>query len=277
MKIWNNSDVSSKKNLSRILILSDVNDREPVLTWDQIFRLLDAKCVDSGNAITSNQAEMLKDFITANSFNRKLNLVNLSLGKEWVKCIKEFIKEGTGISRLNLSSNNIKDEGAQILAQIIRSFHDMIHLDISSNEITPKGCAVLFEAISESNSLISLNISSVDHSNKNRIGLEGAYALSETLNSNVFLQFLNLSSTCLGDQGLEIISNGLCNSSIWTLILKSNDFTANWMESVCKILMYTYIWQLDLSKNRIFSHTSMRVFSECLSQEYLSLKVLKLK
>ena len=216
----------------------------------------------------------------------------------------KFIEEGVSISKLNLSSNAIKDKGVQLLSQLLKSNSDLVHLDISSNDITPHGFAILFESLKENNTIVSLNISSSEHWFKNKIGVEGCKALKELLKENIFIQLLNLSSVCLGDEGLHILTKGILfkyNSqmnlmslqdkkssqtssfysrniqSISSLIIKSNELTPNSMESICKILSSNIILLLDLSGNKVFNPVSMKYFSRSLSNESMSLKILKLK
>ena len=208
------------------------------------------------------------------------------------------------ITKLNISSNAIKDEGIEIISQVLRCRNDLIHLDVSSNEISPRGFSILFESLMQNNTLISLNISSIDHWYKNRIGIEGARALKELIKQNIFIQFLNLSSISLGDEGLEILTKGIIfkyNSqndlfaklrnrtnenktffsrniqNISSLILKSNELTPNSMDSICNILSSNIILWLDLSNNKVFSPSSMKQFSKSISNESMSLKILKLK
>jgi len=49
--------------------------------------------------------------------------------------------------------------------------------------------------------VVALNLGNIEPSYKNKIGPKGAKYLHDLLNTNEFLELLNLQGTLLGDQG----------------------------------------------------------------------------
>jgi hypothetical protein len=59
----------------------------------------------------------------------------------------------------------------------------------------------LSKALQHNQTVVALNLGNIEPSCKNKIGPKGAKYLHDLLNTNEFLELLNLQGTLLGDQG----------------------------------------------------------------------------
>ena len=83
---------------------------------------------------------------------------------------------------------------------------NLVSLNIASNELTPKGVEVLTNNLLKNESLTSLNLSTMDGFQRNRTYHKGGQLLGNLLlNGRNVLQILNLSTTSLGNKGLECL------------------------------------------------------------------------
>jgi Ran GTPase-activating protein (RanGAP) involved in mRNA processing and transport len=87
-----------------------------------------------------------------------------------------------------------------------------VHLDLSSNEITHKGAKKIFKSLLTNNSLISLKLGSIDGVHKNKIAAKGMTNLVDLMQLNSFLQFLDLRSNVLCDNGIITLCDALFNN-----------------------------------------------------------------
>lgn len=108
-----------------------------------------------------------------------------------------FLKKFTNITSLNLCYNNITDEGFTIIVDYCLSTeHNLEHLNIAQCDITDTGIKYMCEKVKE------LKIKDV-RLNGNKFGSEGGKALALYLNTNEYVEYLDIAET---DQTLSSIA-----------------------------------------------------------------------
>jgi len=122
----------------------------------------------------------------------------------------DFNLHGTDrLSSLDLSKNNLRDEGIAELSKPLRCCKFLVSLNVSSNFISPKGFLHLSIALSRNESLCILNVSTQNGLNRNRLQKLGGQYMTSLLGT--LIQVLNLNSTSLGDQGVNVIFENLAH------------------------------------------------------------------
>ena len=178
----------------------------------------------------------------------------MNLGYNSAMVICKLILYNPQISKAILAKNQLGDEGAYLLAKLIRTSESLVYVDLSSNELSQNGGNVILQALQFNQSIIDINLSSSEGLNRNTIGSKGVEPLRRVLALNKFLIILNLSGNFIGNKGLGYICEGLRTGRNQTLIklnLSLNDINADGMEYLQKALPYTYLKDLNLSKNAI--------------------------
>lgn len=136
---------------------------------------------------------------------------------------------------------------------------------MSSNNITSQGFMSLFDTLLGNNTLVSLNLSSKDTINKNKLGHNGAIALSHLLENNRMIQILNLSMMSIQNEDIKIIAKSIENSTgLISLNLNLNDLKHGSMSSICNLLYHNSLEKIDISYNKIFTKQSMLMFCRTL-------------
>ena len=133
----------------------------------------------------------------------------------------------------------------------------LVHIDLGNNDIGPEGCIALFEALARCStggggSLISLDVSNREARHRNRAGPRACPALNNLLLASPVLTILNIKDALIGNEGLEMIAEGLRNSaSLSSLDLGANDLSGNVIEQLAPLLRSRELRHLSLSRNRL--------------------------
>lgn len=263
--------------LSPAKVELDMKEKDKVIDDEELFTLFKARCQDLQFTVNAEQFERFNRYISKNSYNGKLKLINLGLSENSAKALQEILRTNMKIKRLYLSRNKLHDEGAQILAKAIKNTDCLIHLDISSNEIYVKGFESIFKVLYHNNTIVSLNLASSDRSYRNRLGLKGAQMLSDLLKHSNYIQFLNVSSTGLWNDGVKALIEGIKdNQVIVSLIMKANEMTSVVVPELAEAVLTTSLQYLDISHNNI-GNTGMSDFCGIIRSERCALTILKLK
>lgn len=219
---------------------------------DELVHLFTARCQDLSFPVNSEQYERFNRYIQKNSYNGKLKLVNLGLAIDSSKAIYDILSGNTNIKRLYIGQNNLHDEGAKVIAECLNVANNLIHLDISSNNISPLGLEPILNNLYNNNTLVSLNLSSPDRSRRNKLGVRGAEMVRNLLQCSKFIQYINVSSTALLNEGAELILEGIQgNPNIVSLIMKANEMTHVVMKQLTDAVVASGIEYLDISQNNI--------------------------
>ena len=224
----------------------------PGLSLSQLQSIYASKCSDLEIPLVPDQEKRFFNFCATSFQDRKFSLKHCGLGSHSAKQIGEIIKNNNYFAFLNLEKNFLKDQGTLILAKCLKKSMNIVHLDVSSNEITSEGSELIILELLDNQSLASLDISSHEGLHRNRLGIQGAQAMSKMLKSNPVLAFLNLAGTGLGPEGLEILLEGLKNNHILTsLNLANNYFGEKPIRSLAEVLVETELKELNISANKI--------------------------
>jgi Leucine Rich repeat len=100
----------------------------------------------------------------------------------------------------------------------------LISLNISSNSLTPVGASCLFQALEQNEALVHLDLSSHPEARyPNKLGPYGADLLASLLTRNLYLQFVNIRCTLIGNEGFKSLCHVLpLNRSLLSLNLENN-------------------------------------------------------
>lgn len=181
------------------------------------------------------------------------------------------------IASLDLKKNSIGDEGVKILMKAIQNSKQVVNLDLSSNMITYKGAKKIFKALTYNVSVISLKLASIDGTNKNKIGSKGAQYLINYLQTSEYLQFLDLRSNLLCDNGILCVADALANNKILiSLNIACNDITAFGVDKLKDSLLTSNLKELDISSNPL-GNSGIDHLAKYLSHQDCSLKKLNVK
>ena len=253
-----------------------MKEKEPVLSEAELIYLFKAKCKDLGFPVNLKQLERFRRYIKKHSFNGKLKLINHGLSENSAKAVVEIIHINDKIKKLYLGQNKLLDFGAILLSRAFKVSTNIIHLDLSSNGITWRGFSSLFGWLQNNNTIVSLNLSSKDRSQRNKLAVKGAEKLAEFLKKSWYIQFLNISSTALCNDGCQIVLKALNHHpTLISLIIQSNEMTHAAIDDLCKVVLNSNIEYLDISHNNI-SNTGVSKFSPILQYSKWNLKILKL-
>jgi internalin A len=161
---------------------------------------------------------------------RSLNLNGNEIGSAGAIKLSNLL----ALTRLDLQANNIGDEGASALRTLVC----LEHLDLGGNGIGPNGAKAL-------SALLNLQFLDLGKCNfisrimvPNKIGLEGARALSGLAK----LTSLNLSDNGIGSEGAQALK-GLT-------ALTSLDLSGNEIEDISALILLRNLRKINLSGNR---------------------------
>ena len=180
------------------------------------------------------------------------------------------------LNKVYLAQNKLLDKGASIVAKMVKECKDIVLLDVSSNGITSVGFSEIFSSLYRNNTIISLNLSSSDRCHRNKLGTKGAKDLSNLLKTSLYLQYLNLSSTGLCNEGAKILFDSLKgNKYLISLIIKSNEMTHAIAENLTVTIIESSLEYLDISHNNL-GNSGILKFWSVLQYTKCLLKILKL-
>jgi hypothetical protein len=87
--------------------------------------------------------------------------------------------------------------------QTIKTTKFIVSLNLASCGISNEGFGIIFDTMAENESIVYLNLQTIEGANRNRLSKKGVHKLKNMLTSNQFLDILVLSSTSLGDLGMQ--------------------------------------------------------------------------
>ena len=241
-----------------------LNDRD-------ISALFNQKCFDLNIPLKEELLNRFTDYIKLKCVNRIIDLSDCKLGLSSMLVLREIlINNIDNYSRLILSKNNFGDRGIEILLDSIRDNDNILELNLSSNNISPKGGKLIFEFLLDQNSIISLDLSSEDGINRNRICAEGVKPLEEVLQTNFFIENLDLSSNSIKNEGFRYLINGIKeNEIVKKLNISNNEIDEKGIFYLKEHLKNCKVEILDLSLNPIGNEGCIAI-SKCLTTAKLS-------
>ena len=194
-----------------------------VMSNEEIFLLLKAKCKDIGINFRENMYFKFKEFCNAKCNNRVADFSECNFSLNSIRIISIILLDTNRLSRLDLTRNNIGDLGVEILVNSLKNTNSLLYLNLSSNSITHKGGQNIFNSFINQQSIIDLNLSSLEGSNRNRITGLGMQDIPIYLNHNYFIEKLNLSGNSIRNEGFILICQGLQkNQTLQSLDISNN-------------------------------------------------------
>lgn len=238
------------------------------LTNKEIQLLFKAKCYDLHISETADQESRFRLFCNSNLQHREFKYCELGVSTDSARIIGKILKNNPNFAFLNLSKNRLKDEGSLILLKNLKKSKALAHLDLCSNDISEKGMEKCLLELVGNESIVSLNLSSQGQIRKNRLGTGGCRSLSTVLSENRVLSFLNLASTGITQEGLEILLEGLSkNSTLLSLNLLNNSITSKATETLARVLSNCELIELSIACNNI-GNEGCEYFGKLLSYSY---------
>lgn len=237
----------------------------PGLTLFEVKKLYLAKCKDLDIIYNKDQEQRFYQFCRKSFSNRSLSLKENGLGLESMKIISKILKNNSHFCRLNLSKNYIGEQGLDHLIKCLKKTTSIVSVDLSSNNISIEGSSKFFTILQENENIISINFSSLEGFHRNRIGTQGAIAVSRYIQTNKVLTHLNIGDTSIGKEGFEHIIQGIAhNKALFFLDISHNGIVFNTIDGFCQALITTKIQELNLSGNKI-GDKSCEIFGKMLS------------
>ena len=269
-------DTSVQKNVIEKVELN-LKVKQPVLSEDELVYLFQAKWKDLKFSVNLDQFERFRRYLGKESNNGKLKMVNLGLSKHTAVALWEIFKKNHKIKRLYISRNKLQNEGAIVLATLLKMDTNLIHIDLASNGISYVGFHHIFQSLLNNHTIVSLNLSSIDMSTRNRLGTKGAKMLKRLLKCSPYIQFLNVSSTALCNEGTKILMEGLWNTkTLLSLSIKGNEITSEIIAELTATIISSSLESIDLSDNNI-GNSGITEFTAAIRSETWKIKILKIK
>ena len=229
------------------------------------------KCIDLNIPLKEDLLNRFADYIRLKCVNRIIDLSDCKLGLSSMLVLREILINNNGnYSRLILSKNHFGDKGIEILLDSIQDNDSILELNLSSNSISPRGGSMIFEFLLNQNSIISVDLSSEDGINRNRICAEGVRPLEEVLQTNFFIEYLDISSNSIKTEGFKYLINGLKGNEVMKkLNISNNEIDVKGIHYLKEHLKNCKLEYLDLSLNPIGNEGCIEI-SKCLIPEKLS-------
>ena len=226
-----------------------------IMSNEEIFLLLKAKCKDIGINFRENMYFKFKEFCNAKCKNRVADFSECNFSINSVRIITMILLDTNRISRLDLSRNNIGNLGVEIIVNSLKDSKSLLYLNLSSNSITHKGGHNIFNSFIYQQSIIDLNLSSIEGSNRNRITEYGMQNIPLYLNHNFFIETLNLSGNSIKNEGFILICQGLQkNQTLQNLDISNNSINEKGLKKGFDIIssynkLLTNIINFNISNN----------------------------
>eukprot|EP01012_Entosiphon_sulcatum_P011561 TRINITY_DN17063_c0_g1_i1.p1 TRINITY_DN17063_c0_g1~~TRINITY_DN17063_c0_g1_i1.p1 ORF type:complete len:636 (+),score=78.51 TRINITY_DN17063_c0_g1_i1:1777-3684(+) len=163
------------------------------------------------------------------------------------QCFGHVLRYNQSITALGLGSNEIGAAGAGFLADGLRYNTTLQRLDVSNNTLKSRGVSELVKC--GLGKLLVLDLRG------NKMGSEGAAALSRALATTTSLRELRVDGNKLGDEGARQIAEAVrVNGSLEVLHAKQNGIAHNGGHALLSALCeHTSLRSLDVGQNRVFS------------------------
>ena len=242
-----------------------------VFDEDEITSLFYQKCMDLNIPLKEELMNRFTDYIKLKCVNRIIDLTDCKLGYNSMVVLSEILKKNNNkFSRLILSKNNFGDKGVELLLDSIQDNSSLVELNLSSNAIKAKGGKLIFAYLLEQPSIISLDLSSSEGINRNRICTEGVRLIEEVLQTNFFIENLDLSSNSIKTEGFKYLINGLKGNMVLKYLnVSNNEIDEKGMYYLKDNIIDSKLEVLDVSSNPIGNEGATAVGS-CLGSEKLS-------
>ena len=237
-----------------------------IMTNEEIFLLLKAKCKDIGINFRENMYFKFKEFCNAKCKNRVADFSECNFSINSVRIITMILLDTNRISRLDLSRNNIGNLGVEIIVNSLKDSKSLVYLNLSSNSITHKGGHNIFNSFIYQQSIIDLNLSSIEGSNRNRITEYGMQNIPLYLNHNFFIETLNLSGNSIKNEGFILICQGLQkNQTLQNLDISNNSINEKGLKKGFDIIssynkLLTNIINFNISNNPL-TNTGLEILA----------------
>ena len=188
-----------------------------------------------------------------NNFNNDLSEYNIQ------KILLNLMTYNTDV--LSLRFNNVENINNNIMTNIIFAIQNLKNIKIISFEsckLNDKHIKIITEGLKESKSLTCLMV------RKNNITSQGAFYLSEYLNTNKNIRQLFLGYNKINDKGLASLLNAMSttNKNITHLDLSNNNFELKDFNALVEFLKTSPILNLlDISGNKLDLQSSVNLGS----------------
>ena len=242
-----------------------------VFNEDEITSLFYQKCTDLNIPLKEELMNRFTDYIKLKCVNRIIDLTDCKLGYNSMVVLSEILRNNSDkYSRLILSKNNFGDKGVELLLDSIQDNSSLVELNLSSNSIKSKGGKLIFEYLLEQPSIISLDLSSSEGINRNRICTEGVRLIEEVLQTNFFIENLDLSSNSIKTEGFKYLINGLKGNMVLKYLnVSNNEIDEKGMYYLKDNIIDSKLEALDVSSNPIGNEGATAI-GKCLGSEKLS-------
>ena len=242
-----------------------------VFNEDEISSLFNQKCIDLNIPLKDELMNRFTDFIKLKCVNRVIDLTDCKLGLNSMVVLSEILRNNDNkYSRLILSKNNFGDKGIELLLDSIQDNSSIVELNLSSNGMTAKGGKLLFAYLLTQSSIISLDLSSSEGVNRNRICAEGVRQIEEVLQTNFFIENLDLSSNSIKTEGFKYLINGLKGNMVLKYLnISNNEIDEKGMYYLKDNIIDSKIEILDVSSNPIGNEGCIAL-GQCLGLDKLN-------
>ena len=257
-----------KKQSKKIGMNKNGQENIQVFNDDEISSLFYQKCIDLNIPLKENLMNRFTDLLKLKCENRVIDLTDCKLGLNSMIVLSQILINNEGqYSRLILSKNHFGDKGIELLLDSIKDNSSLVELNLSSNGLTPKGGKLIFEYLLNQQSIISLDLSSYENVNRNRICAEGVRLIEDVLQTNYFIEKLDLSSNSIKSEGLKYLINGLKNNIVLKYLnISNNEIDEKGIYYLKDNLNECKIEILDISSNPIGNEGCI-AFGKCLGSQ----------
>ena len=163
-----------------------------------------------------------------------------------------------------MNKNKLEDKGVEILAPYLTGSRSIVHVSLASNDISPKGYQIiktlliqlggkiLFKSLIYNESINCLDVSSIEGLHRNVLNEGGICYIKNLLEYNRQLTFLNLSSTIIGNQGIQKIAEGMIhNCTLASLKIASNYIDSAGIPYLIHLFDKRHLIEIDISGNNL--------------------------
>eukprot|EP00347_Sterkiella_histriomuscorum_P002496 403367926 len=249
--------VNKQKINSAVIEIDNVVDSKiPTLNEDEVAKLFKVKCEDLLIPAYQVQLQRFQELCKKVCINRIVSFPEMGISQNFAACLKNILLDpfNDRIARIDLHKNNLGDAGVKLLMKAIKKSRTVVHLNLASNEICNEGMIAIFKGLQRNQSLISLNVSTLEGMARNRVSQTGIAELHNLLVKNKFINFLDVSSIGLGNQGMMQICEAFMdeNNPCSLLSLKCQISELNQIEVFEKLkqaIIRSHLRELDLSSN----------------------------
>jgi Ran GTPase-activating protein (RanGAP) involved in mRNA processing and transport len=235
----------------------------------------------SNNFLNESSGELIERILSRNTSLKNLVLENNKLRDIGLFYVCLGLKENKTLKCLDLSENEISRIGLQFILDVFKNkgqnYGCYEKLNFYLEELSIRGnnfndflsWKLIGGLISSNQSLISLDLSG-----NVLILKESSEMLADSLKFNNSLKNLDLSSSCLADSGLMILTEGIMkNSNLKTLVLRNCNLTSNCVDNIMGILNNgKNNLRINLSRNSI-DENSLLLIKQKMEMNYSNIPI----